>query len=187
VRVAESFADGDATAKQLDLARREAIKGYQQSRVRVRGSVFGGTGRGYTGATYRAFGAGACLCAAGADPYASLEEPGDQPVLDWQDAADTAMDAGSKWHAELAAICGMLRDIFGNPFRAAAVDPAWLTPAVLALAQGIYDGRAFNRMPLLADALEAAGCDDATVLDHCRGAGPHVRGCWVVDRVLGKG
>jgi hypothetical protein len=79
-----------------------------------------------------------------------------------------------------------LRDIFGNPFRPITVDPAWLTSTVLALAQGIYDDRAFDRMPILADALQDAGCDNDDILTHCRGTGPHVRGCWVVDLVLGK-
>ncbi len=81
----------------------------------------------------------------------------------------------------------MLRDIFGNPFRPVALDPAWLTADVLALARGIYDERAFERMPILADALQDAGCDNSDVLNHCRGAAQvHVRGCWVVDLLLGK-
>ena len=67
-----------------------------------------------------------------------------------------------------------------------AADPAWLTSDVVALARGIYDERTFDRMPILADALQDAGCDSADILNHCRGAGPHVRGCWVVDLVLGK-
>ncbi|MBN9521069.1 hypothetical protein J0H58_21550 [bacterium] len=79
-----------------------------------------------------------------------------------------------------------MRDIFGNPFRPVALDPAWRTEAVVALAAGIYADRAFERLPVLADALEDAGCDHADVLTHCRGAGPHVRGCWVVDLFLGK-
>ena len=62
----------------------------------------------------------------------------------------------------------------------------WLTSTVLGLARAIYADRAFDRLPILADALEDAGCDDADVLAHCRGDGPHVRGCWVVDLVLGK-
>ena len=80
----------------------------------------------------------------------------------------------------------LLRDLFGNPFRPIAVDPAWLTPTVVQLAQTIYDDRAFDRMPELADALHDAGCHDADILNHCRGLGPHVRGCWVVDLILGK-
>ena len=80
----------------------------------------------------------------------------------------------------------LLRDIFGNPFRPVAADPKWLTSAVVGLAQAIYEERAFDRMPILADALEEAGCDNADVLNHCRQPGEHVRGCWVVDLVLGK-
>jgi hypothetical protein len=56
----------------------------------------------------------------------------------------------------------------------------------VSLATGIYDERAFDRLPILADALEEAGCDNADVLAHCRGDGPHARGCWVVDGVLGR-
>jgi hypothetical protein len=80
----------------------------------------------------------------------------------------------------------ILRDIFGDPFCPVTCDPEWRTSTVLALAQGIYDERAFDRMPILADALQDAGCDNAEILDHCRGPGPHVRGCWVVDLLLGK-
>jgi hypothetical protein len=82
--------------------------------------------------------------------------------------------------------CRILRDIFGNPFRPVTVDPAWRTTTAVQLAQGMYDSRDFSAMPILADALQDAGCDNADILDHCRGAGPHVRGCWVVDLVLGK-
>jgi hypothetical protein len=84
-------------------------------------------------------------------------------------------------------IIRLLHDIFGPlPFRDVHIAPVWRTSDVLALASGIYAERAFDRMPILADAMEEAGCDDADVLAHCRGAGPHVRGCWVVDLVLGK-
>jgi hypothetical protein len=82
--------------------------------------------------------------------------------------------------------CQLIRDIFGNPFRPVAVEPAWLTSTVTELARGIYAERAFDRLPILADALQDAGCENPDILDHCRGPGPHVRGCWVVDLVLGK-
>lgn len=81
---------------------------------------------------------------------------------------------------------GFIRCICGNPFRPVTADPTWLTSAVVALAEGIYADRAFDRMPILADALEGAGCEDADVLSHCRSDGLHVRGCWVVDLLLGK-
>ena len=84
----------------------------------------------------------------------------------------------------------VLRDIFGNPFHPLPpIDPAWLawgSGTVRKLAQGIYDERAFDDLPILADALEEAGCDQADLLGHLRGPGPHVRGCWAVDAVLGK-
>ncbi len=81
----------------------------------------------------------------------------------------------------------LIRDIYGNPFRYIDFDPEWLTETSLALAQTMYDARNFHAMPILADALQDAGCEDAAILDHCRDAtGPHVRGCWVVDLVLGK-
>jgi hypothetical protein len=78
----------------------------------------------------------------------------------------------------------LLRDIF-NPF-ALPLDPRWQTPTVIALAQGIYADRAFDRLPILADALCDASCDNPGLLNHCRAEGPHTRGCWVVDRLLGK-
>ncbi len=80
----------------------------------------------------------------------------------------------------------LFRDLFGNPFRPITLNPTWLTPTVKQLAALIYEERQFDKMPLLGDALEEAGCDLEEVLQHCRGGGEHVRGCWVVDKVLGK-
>jgi hypothetical protein len=88
--------------------------------------------------------------------------------------------------ATAIAITKLIYDIFGNPFRPVAVDPTWLTSDALALATGIYQDRAFDRLPILADALQDAGCDNDDILNHCRQPGEHVRGCWVVDLVLGK-
>jgi hypothetical protein len=81
---------------------------------------------------------------------------------------------------------GLLRDLFVDPFRPVAFDPRWRTADVVGMARGIYEERAFDRLPILADALMDAGCEDAAILGHCRSTGPHVRGCWVVDLVLGK-
>ena len=83
-------------------------------------------------------------------------------------------------------LCDRFRDVFGNPFRPVTFDPSWLTSDVAALARGMYETCDFSPMPILADALQDAGCDSEDVLGHCRGPGPHVRGCWVVDLVLGK-
>ncbi len=80
----------------------------------------------------------------------------------------------------------LLREIFGNPFAPVSVDPQWLTPTVVDLARTIYDLKAFDRMSELADALQSAGCDNEAILNHCRTGGPHVRGCWALDLILGK-
>jgi hypothetical protein len=87
---------------------------------------------------------------------------------------------------EYAGQTALLRCIIGNPFRPVTLSPAWQTANVIALAQAIYDERAFDRMPILGDALEEAGCDNADILNHCRQPGEHVRGCWVIDLLLGK-
>jgi hypothetical protein len=79
----------------------------------------------------------------------------------------------------------LLRCMFGNPFRPIRVARAWMTQTVVSLAQAIYQERAFDRMPILADALEDACCTDRAILDHLRGPGPHVRGCFALDLVLG--
>jgi hypothetical protein len=89
--------------------------------------------------------------------------------------------------AEQGAQCGLLRDIVGGPFRPLPpLDPTWLTPAVMSIARRAYDERDFVALPVLADALEDAGCTDAEILNHLRGEGPHVRGCWAIDLLLGK-
>jgi hypothetical protein len=99
----------------------------------------------------------------------------------------------AKWEAvkeeEEAKQAEVFREITGNPFRPVAIDPVWLTwqdGTVVKLAQGIYNDRTFDRLPVLADALEEAGCDDADILGHCRHPGPHVLGCWVVDLLTGR-
>jgi hypothetical protein len=92
------------------------------------------------------------------------------------------------YFAEQQAQPPVIRDIF-NPFVRLAVDPSWLAwndAIVVKLAQGIYDDRAFDRLPILADALEDAGCAETTILDHLRSPGPHARGCWPLDLILGK-
>jgi hypothetical protein len=87
----------------------------------------------------------------------------------------------------------LARDVFGNPFRPVAMDPAWLTADVVALAQATYDERSPStgemdsaRLAVLADALEDAGCTNRDVLNYLRASGPHVRGCCVVDALTGR-
>jgi hypothetical protein len=96
----------------------------------------------------------------------------------------------TKRREQRKAHCALLRDIFGNPLRPAPViDPRWLAwndGAVGRLARSLYDGKKFTRLGELADLLKEAGCKDAQLLRHLRGPGPHVRGCWALDAVLGK-
>jgi antitoxin component HigA of HigAB toxin-antitoxin module len=83
----------------------------------------------------------------------------------------------------------LLREVFGNPFRPAHVEPEWLRwgdGAVRKIAETINDEGDFARVAVLADALEDAGCTDERILAHLRDPGPHVRGCWVIDVILGK-
>jgi hypothetical protein len=128
------------------------------------------------------------------------------PSDDWQDAvsaadgcATTAADArdlprGDEFlriyqghmAAEQTVQCDLLRDLFGTPFRPAVVGARSRTTDVVGLARAIYEDRTFDRMPILADALMDAGCTDDEVIGHCRGGWTHVRGCWVIDLVLGK-
>jgi hypothetical protein len=82
--------------------------------------------------------------------------------------------------------CQIIRDIFPYPLGSFRLEPGCRTPGVVALAQTIYDGRLFHRMPELGDALAVNGCHDPAILNHCRSDGMHVRGCWVLDLVLDK-
>lgn len=119
-----------------------------------------------------------------------------------RDAAQaSARDVIAHWHqvnprAE-ETLAALLRCIVGNPWRSVepqawrwsiAIKPImrWRDGLIPQLAQAIYDARDFEALPVLADALEEAGCDNADMLTHLRGPGPHARGCWVVDLLLGK-
>jgi hypothetical protein len=85
--------------------------------------------------------------------------------------------------------CAIIHDLFGNPFNPVAIDLTWLAwegGIIPKLAQAIYEERAFDRLPILADALEEARCTSEELLTHCRAGGEHVRGCWAVDVLLGK-
>jgi hypothetical protein len=160
VEVAERFADGEASKEELAAVR-------PKSTILVRNAT-----------------------------VAAREVAWDAAWFAFVDAGHTAARAGNvplKWGGsapEYAAQVRLLHDLFGNPFRPVAADPAWLKwndGAVRDLTRAIYAERASDRLPMLADALEDAGCTDADLLGHCRGPGPHVRGCWALDLLLGKG
>jgi hypothetical protein len=174
--VAERFVDGGASAEEVAAAGAVTYYGAAEggdagrSMELVRWTVDGSR----AGCAIRAARRAAGAAAAEADAGCPDRPPGGRP------AGEAARAA------ELRAQADLLRDIVGNPFHPVAADPRWLTSAVVALAAGCYADRAFDRLPVLADALQDAGCDHPDVLAHCRGPGPHARGCWVVDLILGK-
>jgi hypothetical protein len=101
-----------------------------------------------------------------------------------------APDADPFWHQQRQAQCGVLRDLYGDLFRPVTVEPrwrAWGDATVVRLARAIYDERRFTDLPILADALEDAGCANPVLLTHCRSGTLHVRGCWAVDLLLENG
>jgi hypothetical protein len=164
VEVAERFADGEATWDDLSAARKAAKKP----------PLFPGARRGESrAAEWVAARWQAGHAITWAPPWRG------KPVPEY-----AARHAAYKVQG-----AHLLREVFGNPFRPAILDPAWLAwngGAVRKVSQAIYDERRFAALPILADALEDAGCADTEVLTHCRGPGEHMRGCWVLDLLLGK-
>lgn len=105
------------------------------------------------------------------------------------DSADFQASIDALVRAEAVKQSDLLRELFGNPFRPIALDPqwsAWENQTIVKIAQRIVDERAFANLPVIADALEEAGCTNADLLAHCRAAGSHFRGCWAIDSLLGK-
>jgi hypothetical protein len=187
VDVAERYADGGSSETELESARQSAMATFAE--------VLSRAGKGDPVAMIAYATARAATAAAWLKP---LSSPLTLPSA-WvgSHAATVWLPIGEAWHfgpadeirksmamAECRSnLADLFRDIFRNPSSAPlAIDPA----CVLALAQRVYDERAFDRMPELADALEEADCGDREILDHCRSAGQHARGCWVVDLILAK-
>jgi hypothetical protein len=173
VTVSERFADGEAECAALRAVR---------SQLGARGGYSAAWAENNTlHAVLEDSAATAARHAAGHGPgffyFLALERDDDGPR-----ARERATAARQSEEQALAVV---LRDIVPNPFRPVAVEPSWRTPTVLALAKAIYDGRAFERMGELGHALEEVGCADPAVLDHCRSR-DHVRGCWVIDGLLGR-
>ena len=172
--VAESFADGQAARAALSRAR-EALRKTQRARTRRWGVLYSDHIRSVP----------------------AWHAVRDQIVTGARDGTGcAAWSSTRKRHLgyssmtyperEYAAQADLVRDIFGNPFRPVSFAPAWLTSTVKSLASQMYESRDFGAMPILADALQDAGCTSDDILNHCRNSGPHARGCWVVDLVLGK-
>lgn len=100
---------------------------------------------------------------------------------------------GPKRDTVAVVVLNIVRDVFPNPFRVAVLGPTHRTPAVSSLAQAAYDERDLPsghinpaRLAVLSDALEESGCADGDLLSHLRASGPHIRGCWALDLILGK-
>jgi hypothetical protein len=171
VEASERYADGSAGAQELLSARSEADR-YMRQVPRE----------------YAPF-----VTTDSSAQRAAEEASRDLPYLAAWNAGDYATEYHAFEQAQLAEEVGqsdLLRDLFGNPFRPApCTHPDWFAwggGTVPRLAQAIYADRAFDRLPILGDALEDAGCTDADLLTHCRSGGSHVRGCWAVDLLLGK-
>jgi hypothetical protein len=173
VEISESFADGEVTAKGLAGAARKANEAADLLRFEAPLSM-----RLATWAARDAADAAAMAAEKGLDAGRVAA------TAEMVRAAITYTPARPKCQ------CALLRDLFGNPFHPQpALDPAWLAwhdGTARKLAQAIYLERRFADLPVLADALEEAGCSDADILNHCRQSAEHVRGCWVVDLLLGK-
>jgi hypothetical protein len=176
VAAAERYADGLCPWAEVEAAHEAAQASQLQARQALSAASWGTDRAAFRVAQDRQRAAwSAELTAAGGYSYAA-----EQTLRLAQEGATKKQRAG--W-AEL------VREVFGNPFRAAAVDPAWLSAGgglVRQVARSIYDEGRFGDVGVLADALEEAGCADPTILDHLRGHGPHVRGCWLIDLVLAK-
>lgn len=170
VEMAERYADGATTEEDMRSTRRVMTKAWNERQ-------FGEAGNHAATAV-----------------LATLNNAAVGTVHGWEAAAAAqgsltrpAWDRGYEEGKHIA--CVLARDVFGNPFRPVTISPAilaWNDGTVQKIAQAIYDERVFDRMPILADALEESGCNNAGILNHCRQPGEHVRGCWVVDAILGK-
>jgi hypothetical protein len=185
VELSERYADGEATAKELTAERRK-VKNLGQELysefINDQPQPFGHTRRislAYWGIV---------------DILAKSMQPYRCGISAWEERRDLTRSELDRDPDDALQLEGRLvREVFGNPFRPVTLDPAWNNAAVVKLAQSVYDERDLpsghfdnGRITILADALEEAGCTNTDVLDHCRSPGPHVRGCWLVDLILGK-
>jgi hypothetical protein len=182
IELAERFADGRATDRKrrevLDhagaTAPRESRHWFQEPREPAWRAAQAAT------ATLRDEAASAAAEAATQVVAWALSRPSNLPSV-------PSLNVWQKRRMEILRVeCSLIRDIFGNSSHPVVFDPSWRTRNVRELAQAIYQQRTFERMPILADALEDAGCDVADLLNHCRGEADHVLGCWALDLILGQ-
>jgi hypothetical protein len=208
VEVSERHADGLASAEELERAALGAQEAHLAAYRRYQ-EALGGPGTTYTfpgppppwEAPWRA--EQAALTAVCAAAVALDDTEGGPWQEEWRPVFGPHGDVVRYWlNPRQAAITacyaveerapgwphgGLLHCLFGNPFRPPTLHPAWLTATVVPLARAIYEARDFPSLPILADALEEAGCDQEGLLAHCRQGGEHALGCHVLDLLLGKG
>jgi hypothetical protein len=164
VRVSERFADGLASAEEMEQALQRCQHGTGWIPPAIRAAMSTALPQPRKAVSAVMF----CVCSAVASHGAGYAE---------------------RWQAEVVGQIDLVRDIFGNPFLPIRVEKRWLTAnddAVSRLARSIYEEGNFADLPILADALEEAGCSEEALLAHCRGTEGHVRGCWAVDALLEK-
>ena len=186
--IPERFADGKATADEMaDLMREVESEGVEIAKARV-----GWPGGGYT-LTPATCEPDAQTAARDTAYYVAAEmsyraaEASEQTETMTKESQQRIIEDERK--RAQALLADLLREIIGNPFRCCEVPPFWLQwndGTIGKISQGIYDEHAFDTISILADAVEEAGCDNAEILGHLRGSGPHFRGCWVVDLLLGR-
>lgn len=179
VEVAERFADGLATNEELAQARRRARFATSKSSLET-DLQFWQAAEAAVHVASRRFDGG---------DHISVPHAASGAATAW---AFEQTRLGEKGHdqlkaRQLALYADWLRDIVGNPFQSKSLNPTWLTPTVTAIVQTISTDRTYRDLPILADALEEAGCDDRELLDHLRSSGPHLLGCWALDLILNKG
>jgi hypothetical protein len=180
VEVGERFADGEAGAQELEDAFRLACIVHEVGEEEARGAITRVTGS--DGGELTAF-VGAVVAFTGTAVGWAVA-PNAPWYADPDDPASVRSHAARKGEAEAQA--RLLRCVFGNPFGPVVLDESWLAwngELVVRLAQSIYDERDFDRLPILADALEDAGCTSEDLLRHLREPGEHARGCWALDVV----
>jgi hypothetical protein len=170
VEAAEQFADGRATLGNLQRCATAAFNAYVELRD------------AHGPSDWRATAAVVAMVSAWNPAYSG-------PMDTLRRLAKALAEAGAAARPGAAVggpYAALVREVFTNPFRPVVFSPSWRTDTAVTLAHQMYEAREFSALPILADAIQDAGCTSAEILDHCRGDGPHVRGCWVVDLVLAK-
>jgi hypothetical protein len=171
LRVAERYADGKAGASELAAAERWATKAaiaasapeLRMAYYAVRASCSRSREEWLSGAGYVAHALGAT-------------------------GLPAFLDSGLH-EVQMAVLAEVFREVITPPWRSMKCEASWKAwegGVIVAMASAVYDEGAFDRLPILADALEEAGCADEAILSHLRGPGSHARGCWAIDLLLGK-